>query len=142
MRNLFQNSMVSYVSVQGDYFKIDGQVYTCLKAEIQKYSPVRKLFDDGKLKCHSIDAYQSKSGKFCAFCDKQIKCQKKIRLSMALNMGNNRICAVFDINYLSFDNFEDIVATIGEGNLQKTSIVMKVVYDEKDRKLIEFWLPE
>ena len=61
---------------------------------------------------------------------------------MALNIGNNRICAVFDINYLSFDNFEDIVATIGEGNLQKTSIVMKVVYDEKDRKLIEFWLPE
>lgn len=142
MKNLFQNSSISYVSVQGDYFKIDGQIYTCLKAWIQKYSPVRKLFDEGKLKCHSLDAYQSKSGKFCAFCDEQTKCQKKIRLSMALNIGSSKICAVLDINYLSFENFEEIVESIGEKNLTKTSIAMKIVYDEKDRKLIEFWKAE
>ena len=142
MKNLFQNSMLSYVSIQGDYFKIDGQVYTCLKGVVQKYSPVRKRFDDGKLKCHSADAYQSKNGHFCAFCDKQTKCQKKIRLSLALNMGKNRICAVFDINYLSFDNFNEIIETIGEKKLQKTSIAMKLIYDEKDRKLIEFWIAD
>lgn len=138
MKSLFQNSKPSYVSIQGDYFKIDAQLYTCLKGFIQKYSPVRKLFEDGKLKCHSTDAYQSKNAKFCAFCEKQLKCQKKIRLQIAISMGKNRMCAVLDINYLSFDNFSQIIEQIGEKNISRTNIAMKIVYDQEDRKIIEF----
>ncbi len=142
MKDLFHNSQPSYVSIQGDYFKIDGQIYTCLKGLIQKYSPVRKLFEEGKLKCHSTDAYQSKSGQFCTFCDKQNRCQKKIRLSLALCIGQNRRCAVLDINYLSFDNFSEIVEKIGEKKLPTTLAAMKIIYDEKERKLIEFWIAD
>ena len=53
-----------------------------------------------------------------------------------------QMCAVLDINYLSFDNFSEIVEKIGEKKLPTTLAAMKIIYDEKERKLIEFWIAD
>ena len=139
MSSLFHNSQISYASIQGDYFKVDGELYTVLKGGIQEFTPIRKLFEDGKLSCYSADNLQGKTGIYCSFCKKRFKCQQKVRLNMVLCAGSQQRCVVLDINSPSFPGLRELIDKVGEEQLSQCRVAMKIVYNEEDRKLLEFW---
>ena len=139
MIDYFSKPTVSYVTIAGNQFKLDGEIYNMLKASIQEIKPIRKFFHDGKLKCFSFDNQRGKNGNYCAFCSDRFKCQQKVRLSLAIPRGETVVCAVLDINQYTFENLRSLMIQEGEENLSKLMTHMKISYDEEERKSIEFW---
>ncbi len=134
--NLFQEAQPSFVSVKGDAFSIDGISRNALQVLIQQIQPIRKFFQDGKLICYSMDAKISRSAKtYCAFCGTRHKCSPKLRISMIWLRDLEPI--VLDLNRPSFTNLEEFVDTCLD-DLDVTPVTLKIVYDEHDRRLIEF----
>ena len=134
--NLFQDTQPNFVSVRGDAFCVDGINYNALQVLIQQIQPIRKFFQDGKLTCYSMDAKISRNRKkYCAFCDTRHKCSPKLRISMIWLRDLDPI--VLDLNRPSFSNLEEFVNTCLD-NLDVTPVTLKIVYDENDRRQIEF----
>ncbi len=137
--NCFDDPKPSFISVRNETFIINGQSYQAIQCMIQKAQPVRKLFQDSKLSCYSMDAKTSHNGKtYCCFCDQKHVCQRKIRLSMIMVTSPEPIPVVLDINQPSFPGFRQLVEQIGEEKLKNSSVDLKIIYDDQDRRLIEF----
>ena len=85
---------------------------------------------DGKIGC--------KRKTYCVFCNDNFHCQRKIRLSMILLDKADHRPVVLDINQRSFDAFEKLVNSIGEEQLKSSPVSLRVIYDDNDRKVIEF----
>jgi hypothetical protein len=75
---------------------------------------------------------------YCVFCNDNFHCQRKIRLSMILLDKTDHQPVVLDINQRSFDAFEELVNSIGEEQLKSSPVSLRVIYDNNDRKVIEF----
>ncbi len=136
--NCFDDPKPSFISVRNETFIIDGQPYHAIRCMIQKAQAVRKFFQDSKLKCYSMDANTSHNGKtYCYFCDHQRLCQRKIRLSMIM-VSPEPIPVVLDINQPSFPGLRELVEKIGEEKLKNSPVDLKIIYDDQDRRLIEF----
>lgn len=134
----FADDAPSFISVKGDHFARDGKEIPSLRVMIQKIQPVRKLFRKGELICYSMDGRISTHGKYCLFCDDKFRCQKKLRLSM-LDIGQPEFLPIIlDINQASFDSLEAFIQKTGEDQLHGTPVTLKVIYDEQDRRSIEF----
>ena len=137
--NCFDDPKPAFVSVQNETFFINGQSYQAIRCIIQKAQGVRKLFQDGNLKCYSMDATISQDRKtYCCFCEQKLICQRKIRLSMIMITSPQPMPVVLDINQPSFSGLQDIVERIGEEKLKNYTIDLKIIYDHHDRRLIEF----
>ena len=137
--NCFDDPIPSFISVQNETFIIDQQAYQAIQCIIQKTQPVRKLFQDRKLKCNSMDAKTSHNGKiYCCFCDHKRICQRKIRLSMIMVTSPEPIPVVLDINPPSFSGLKTLIDQIGEEKLKNSPVNLKIIYDDQDRRLIEF----
>ena len=135
--NLLDDHKVTYVTVAGDAFVIAGKSYAAFQCLIQKAQKIRKFFDHGKLACHSHDATVSHKGDFCVFCPNRYRCQRKIRLSMILIDGSRLLPVILDINQGSFANLQTILDQLGN-DLQRIPVNLKLVYDDNDRRCIEF----
>lgn len=136
---LFTEQKPGFISVQAETFVIDGQRHQALLVLIQKAQPVRKLFEQGKLKCYSMDGRVGYARKaHCVFCDDRFHCQRKIRLSMILVDNAEHQPVVLDVNHGSFATLEQLVDTIGEEQLKDTPVSLRIVYDDNDRRVIEF----
>jgi len=133
--NCFHQQQPAFVSVKEDSFCIGQVSYNGLHVLIQKIQPIRKYFKDGKLICYSMDAKVSRTKKYCVFCDDNYRCQRKLRLSMILL--ENLEPAVLDLNRQSFDNLQEFVDHCKDG-IEETPVSLKVVYDQEDRRSIEF----
>jgi len=137
--NLFSDPQPSFVSVHAEQFTIDAKSYSQLCCLIQKAQPIRKLFQNNKLVCYSMDGkIGHKREIYCVFCDDNFHCQRKIRLSMILLDNANHRPVVLDINQKSFDAFEKLVNSIGEEQLKSSPVSLRVIYDENDQRVIEF----
>jgi len=135
----FHDDTPSYATVAKDQFKIDQKTHNAIQVMIQKIQPVRKLFKDGKLICYSMDGKLSMSKrKYCIFCKDARNCHRKLRLSMIHIHNQNMTPLVFDLNQPSFQNLQDLLAQLDEESLKTTPITMKIVYDENDKRTIEF----
>ena len=75
---------------------------------------------------------------YCVFCNDNFHCQRKIRLSMILLDKADHRPVVLDINQKSFGAFEKLVNSIGEEQLKSSPVFLRVIYDDNDRKVIEF----
>ena len=136
--NYFTNDDPSFVSVSADSFVIEHDEIGILQVMIQKIQPVRKRFEDGKLACHSMDGRVSKQGKYCIFCEDKYRCQKKLRLSMIDLSSHTLRPIILDINQASFENLEFFVQGVGEDQIHCTSVSLKIVYDDNDRRCVAF----
>ncbi len=137
--NYFHDDSPSYVSVCKDQFKIDQVTHNAIQVMIQKIQPVRKLFQDGKLICYSMDGKLSMNKrKYCIFCKDARNCHRKLRLSMILIHSQDLTPVVFDLNQPSFQNLQELLAAVDEETLKTTPVTMKIVYDENDKRSIEF----
>lgn len=135
----FHQQGPAFVSVIAEKFVIDHTSYDALHVYIAKIQPIRKFFDDGKLKCYSMDSKVSRSDKYCAFCDDAWRCQQKLRLSMLLLDALDPI--VLDVNRPSFGNVEAL-ANQYEDRLNSVTMTLRVTYDDQDRRVIEFTAEE
>lgn len=137
--NCFQEVTPTFVSIKGEKFILNSSLHDYLKCIIQKAQPVRKLFRNGKLDCYSMDAKISHSRKiYCVFCDQNYSCQRKIRLSMIMINCPEPIPIILEINRPSFPGFQQLVEKIGENELRDTPVNLAIVYDDNDKKFIEF----
>ncbi len=136
--NYFDNDVPTFISVKGDRFDHDGAKTTILRVMIQKIQPVRKHFKNSELICYSMDGRISTSGKYCLFCDVKFHCQKKLRLSMLDITQPEFLPLILDINQASFASLQGFIKNTGEDHLHKTPVTLKIVYDEHDRRSIEF----
>lgn len=136
--NYFQSELPAFVSIHGDSFLIDNHKLDSLRVLIQKIQPVRKLFRDGRLICYSMDARIANNNRHCIFCENAYRCQKKLRLCM-LDV-TKPVCEpiILEIGQPSFQSLDALLGRIGETQLNATPISLKIVYDEHDRRLVEF----
>ena len=82
-----------------------------------------------------MNAKVSRTKKYCVFCDDNFRCQQKLRLSIVLL--ENLEPAVLDINRQSFDSLQEFVDRCKDG-IEVTPVKLKIVYDQKNRRSIEF----
>lgn len=137
--NVFSDQRPSFVSVHVEQFIVDEESYPRLRCLIQKAQPIRKLFQHSKLVCYSMDGkIGHKRETYCVFCDDNFHCQRKIRLSMILLDKADHRPIVLDINQGSFAAFDELVNSIGEEQLKSSPVCLRVIYDENDRRIIEF----
>lgn len=130
---------ISFISVRGDQFTLNNRSYDSLQGMIQKAQPIRKFFLQGKLHCYSMDAQQSHVSKqYCVFCDDAYRCQRKLRLSIMLILGDSLLPAVLDINQRSISDYQQLLDSMAPEEMQNTIISMKIVTDEDDNSIIEF----
>lgn len=136
--SFFENDIPSFVAVKGDCFAFDGNETPTLRVMIQKIQPVRKLFRKGELICYSMDSRISTHGKYCLFCEDKFRCQKKLRLSM-LDINQPEFQPIIlDINQASFASLDEFIRKVGEEQLHSTPATLKIIYDDQDRRSIEF----
>lgn len=129
----------AFVSVHAEQFVMDGCSYPALLCLIQKAQPIRKLFERGKLLCYSMDGKVAHARKtYCVFCPDAFRCQRKIRLSLIVVTRTAHIPAILDINHGSFTAFAELVQAVGEDKLNETPVSLRIVYDAKDQRVIEF----
>jgi hypothetical protein len=133
--NLFHQQKTAFVSVRAEQFVIDPICYDALRVLIVKIQPIRKFFRDGKLQCYSMDGKISQSKKYCVFCDDVWRCQRKLRLSMLMLDAMDPL--VLDINQPSFERLQTLVDQCKD-QLDTTPVTLRIVYDEQDRRGIEF----
>lgn len=136
--NYFQNDVPSFVAVKGDQFAFEGKQYPTLRVMIQKIQPVRKFFSNSELICYSMDGRISTHGKYCLFCDDKFRCQKKLRLSMLDITQPVFEPIILDINQASFKSLEEFMKQTGEDHLHSTPVTLKIIYDEQDKRSVEF----
>ena len=134
----FENDAPSFISVKGDQFAFDGKEIPTLRVMIQKIQPVRKHFSNGELTCYSMDGRISTHGKYCLFCDDKFRCQKKLRLSMLDITQPEFQPIILDINQASFESLEAFIRETGEDQLHSMPVTLKTIYDDHDRRSIEF----
>ena len=65
IEKLFQQTRAPFVVVRNQHLHIGDQVYEQLKVYIHEVTPVRKLFNDGRLKCYSLDCRTAKNSQLC-----------------------------------------------------------------------------
>jgi hypothetical protein len=136
--NYFHSEIPSFVSIQGDHFLIDNKKHESLHVVIQKIQPVRKLFQDGRLICYSMDGRIANSGRHCLFCENTYRCQKKLRLCMLDVTKPVFEPIILDINQPSFPSLEILLGRLGEDQLHTTPVSLKIVHDEHDRRIVQF----
>ena len=133
--SLFHQQKVAFVSVRAEQFVINDVSHNRLRVFIVKIQPIRKFFRDGRLECYSMDAKISRIKRYCVFCDDAWRCRKKLRLSMLLLDALDPV--VLDINEPSFKNLEAVIEQCGN-DLETTPVTLKIIYNEQDRRAVEF----
>lgn len=120
-------------------FVVGGFHARTLDISIQGLIPIRKLFVDRKLQCMSMDCEVGKKGQYCALCDKQFKCRRRIRIMMIVhNCGSMPLPAILEINQNSFESLKQAVEFIGEKNLPNKRMLVSSDYDDKKHVFLRF----
>ncbi len=133
--NCFDQQKPTFVSIKDISFSVGQFSSKYLHVLIQKIQPIRKYFKDRKLLCYSMDAKLSQTKKYCVFCDDAYRCQRKLRLSMILTENLEPI--VLDLNLQSFENLQQFIDHCKD-DIENTPVTLKVVYDQEDKRSIEF----
>ena len=137
--NCFNDLKPTFISVKNETFIIEGKPYDTITCIIQKTQAIRKFFQNGKLICYSMDAKKSHNQEtYCCFCDHKHLCQRKIRLSMIRITAPEPDPVILDINRPSFPNLQRLIKKNGEEKLKTLPINLKIIYDEKDHRMVEF----
>jgi len=116
---------VNYINLRHNQLSLNQQVFSRLKVMILHVQPIRKLFWQGSLVCHSYDTEQAVNGRSCIFCPDKHDCQQKISLTM-LVAGKEEMLAIFDLNLLSQRNFELLIKELGIDKLDRTVVEISV----------------
>jgi hypothetical protein len=139
IHNPFVQQKIEYVSVVNESFKVQSKLYPVLQILIQDMQPVRKFFKNGRLLCYSSNNKTSKKGKYCIFCNDRFQCQNRIRLMLLItNSQKEPLPAILEVNHYSFDSLKRFIKTVDLNSLPQTTVSIKLVYSDNDKKYIEF----
>lgn len=139
IQELFEKSKPAFISIRGTDLILKNVPFPHLDILITDLLPIRKLFTDKKLSCYSLDNTTGKNGQYCALCRQRFRCHQKLRLMILVhNIEKKLIPAIFEIDPRSFDSLEEVIQNIGKQKLFDTLMTIKVVYDQKNRSIIEF----
>lgn len=139
IEDMFKNDEPVFVSLNGEEFIVRKSRLQTLDVSIQEMTPVRKLFENKKLKCISMDCTVSRNGRYCALCKDQFKCRRRIRIMMIIhNCGDQPCPAILEINQNSFGSLQQAIEFIGENNFPNIQILIKIAYDENGRISLRF----
>ena len=125
---------VNYINLRHNQISFNQQVFSKLKVMIVHVQPIRKLFWQGSLVCHSYDTEQAVNGRSCIFCPDKHDCQQKTSLTM-LVAGKEEKVAIFDLNLLSQRNFEIFTKEIGRDKLNRTVVEISVQNIDSQRSV-------
>ncbi len=59
---------------------------------------------------------------------------------LVTNADKDPIPAILEINHFSFDNFDELIKKTDPNELPDTFLRINIIYDQKDRKVVEFEL--
>ncbi len=116
---------VNYINLRHNQLSLNQRVFSKLKVMIVHVQPIRKLFWQGSLVCHSYDTEQAVNGRSCIFCPDKHDCQQKTSLTM-LVAGKEEKVAIIDLNLLSQTNFELLIKELGRDKLNRTVVEISV----------------
>ncbi len=139
IEDLFKNDAPVFVGLSGEEFTLGKTRLPNLDVSIQELKPVRKLFENKKLKCMSMDCEVGKNGRYCAICQEQFKCRRRIRIMMIVHNSRGQPSpAILEINQNSFESLKEAVEFIGENNLPNVQVIVNIDYDRNGRVFFRF----
>lgn len=113
IEELFRQTRAPFIVVRNSHMHIGDQVYEQLKVCIHEVTPVRKLFNDGKLQCYSLDCHTAKNGKICELCSDRHRCSRRVQLRLAYLDGDQQKPAILEIHRNWFAAFDNLIKSIG-----------------------------
>ena len=117
IEQLFRQTRAPFIIIRNSHLHIGEQAYELLKVYIHEVTPVRKLFNDGKLKCYSLDCITAKNGQLCELCPQRNRCSRRVQLRLAYLEDNQLKPAILEIHRNWFPAFDKMIKSIGEIDL-------------------------
>ncbi len=138
IEQLFRQTRAPFIVVRDSQLHIGDQVYEQLKVFIHEVTPVRKLFNDGKLQCYSLDCRTAKNGQLCELCSDRHRCSRRVQLRLAYLDGKTQKPAILEIHSNWFAAFDTLLKSVGPiENLPKINLTIKPLQDN-GRTNLEF----
>ncbi len=112
IEQLFRQTRAPFVIVRNSHLHIGDQKYEPLKVYIHEVTPVRKLFNDGKLQCYSLDCRTAKNGQLCELCPNRHQCSRRVQLRLAYLDGGQQKPAILEIHRNWFAAFDKLLKSM------------------------------
>ena len=113
IEQLFRQTRAPFILVRNSHLHIGDQAYEQLKVCIHEVTPVRKFFNDGKLKCYSLDCRTAKNGQLCELCPDRHRCSRRVQLRLAYLDGDQQKPAILEIHRNWFAAFDNLLKSVG-----------------------------
>lgn len=98
----YRRSLPDFIRVIAEGFEIAGQVEPTLRVSIQDEQVTRKLWNQGRVLCQSLDGLSSlTTGKACRVCRNQRRCTSRLVLYILLDDAPFRL----PLNFTSAQNY-------------------------------------
>jgi hypothetical protein len=98
----YHHTSPAFLKVMPEGFAMGGETVSCIEVSIQDEQVERKLWDQGRLLCHSRDGRRAvKTRKPCRVCRNQLRCTSQIVLYVLHDDTPFRI----PLNYTSAENY-------------------------------------
>ena len=130
-----------YVSITADRMMLGHRPVEKLAVHITDIIPVRKLFENKRTVCWSMDGRKGRHGQFCALCRDRWQCTERLRLMLIVDddQGDDRP-AILEINRHSFADLNRFIHMIGEENLP--GMVVRISLKKDDNGTLRFVFEE
>lgn len=138
IEQFFRQARPPFILVREHCLYIRDQQYEQLNVCIHEITPVRKLFDSGKIQCYSLDCKTAKNGKICELCSDRHRCSRRLQLRLAYLDGQKQRPAILEIHRNWFAAFDKLLKSVGPiENLPKISMTIKPIQNN-GRTNLEF----
>jgi hypothetical protein len=117
IEQLFRQARAPFIVVRNQLLHIGDREYKQLKVYIHELTPVRKLFNEGKLQCYSLDCRTAKNGRLCELCPDRHHCSRRLQLRLAYLDADQQKPAILEMHrnwFAAFDNLLESVPTIDD----------------------------
>jgi len=128
IEQLFRRARAPFIVVRNSHLYVDNKAYEQLKVYIHEVTPVRKLFNGGKLQCYSLDCRTAKNGQLCELCPDRHRCSRRVQLRLAYLDGNQQKPAILEMHRHWFVAFDNLLESVGStDDLSKIQLTIRTI---------------